>query len=680
MKTFDRILRRVGLVRETKATPLVQSAGFIGDSPQSKFIDYTSYLEAGTKIDTVARCCAIISDAVVSAKWWIMDDQDRIIDSGPLIELLKKPNPTQTWREIKGRIIQHLLLTGNAFLVKERGLNPTPNSKIRELLILQSNRVEVKKDQRGMVVGYDFIPKLGAKAIHFKTFEIIHFKLPNPNDPYYGLGKIEQGEVIYNLDQAAKKSGWKFFENGAVFSATLEMEGAMAEDAKTRLRADIGDKNVGWFKWHKFLILDRGLKLKSAQATNRDMEYINLLKYTREMILLMFGVPPAKAGVLENANYSNSKEQDHTFNAETVTPLLDLLDDKLTHELTMEFNPKWRHVSDDIVKDDEDIKSQIAARYFSIVGLTPNEIREDFLGFKRLDVAGMDTPYIGLNLIPVGEFSEGSFHEEDPEERRLGLPAMVKSISHVELKQTSGRNRILLASRRIRSVVGHGMERELRKYFADQRDRIIRFLEKSFDRTVGRRSISQAVTKAGTSNYDWGADDTLIDGTARKFQDRTISATIDVLGQLTGTRLPDDAPRLVGPRARLGMRIKRINETTRRELDDQIATGIDRAYSLEQIIEGVPEDDFKGVKGTFKEATTSRARRIARTEMSAAFDQVANVNYQEVGIQTVDVIGCEDNDIVPGQTFGCNSSNIPIAQAASIEFHPNHTGTIVPSR
>ena len=40
--------------------------------------------------------------------------------------------------------------------------------------------------------------------------------------------------------------------------------------------------------------------------------------------------------------------------------------------------------------------------------------------------------------------------------------------------------------------------------------------------------------------------------------------------------------------------------------------------------------------------------------------------------------GCEDDVVMEGQEYGCNSQNVPIEEAYSIEFHPNHKGAIVP--
>ena len=69
---------------------------------------------------------------------------------------------------------------------------------------------------------------------------------------------------------------------------------------------------------------------------------------------------------------------------------------------------------------------------------------------------------------------------------------------------------------------------------------------------------------------------------------------------------------------------------------------------------------------------------IARTESARALDQGNVQVYKNLGVQLCDVIGCEDESIMAGQTYGCNSTNIPLEEAELIEFHPNHKGAIVP--
>ena len=52
-------------------------------------------------------------------------------------------------------------------------------------------------------------------------------------------------------------------------------------------------------------------------------------------------------------------------------------------------------------------------------------------------------------------------------------------------------------------------------------------------------------------------------------------------------------------------------------------------------------------------------------------------------ITHVSVIGCEAREPGSPQYRGestCNIQDVPINDADKLEFHPNHTGTIVPSR
>ena len=83
--------------------------------------------------------------------------------------------------------------------------------------------------------------------------------------------------------------------------------------------------------------------------------------------------------------------------------------------------------------------------------------------------------------------------------------------------------------------------------------------------------------------------------------------------------------------------------------------------------------EIKNYFKTFTDKDGWRVKRIARTEASNAWDQVALKGYGELGVKTIDVVGCEDN------FTDCNAKGVPIEKADELVFHPNHTGTIVPA-
>jgi hypothetical protein len=79
-------------------------------------------------------------------------------------------------------------------------------------------------------------------------------------------------------------------------------------------------------------------------------------------------------------------------------------------------------------------------------------------------------------------------------------------------------------------------------------------------------------------------------------------------------------PRIADLRDKLGTRITRINETTREDITDQVAEGLKRGYSVVQIANGYPDENFKGIMGVFDQASEYRAEMISRTESAFAFN------------------------------------------------------------
>jgi hypothetical protein len=88
----------------------------------------------------------------------------------------------------------------------------------------------------------------------------------------------------------------------------------------------------------------------------------------------------------------------------------------------------------------------------------------------------------------------------------------------------------------------------------------------------------------------------------------------------------------------------------------------------------------------------ARIRTIARTETMMAWTEGSIASLQQSGVVThVSVIGCESREegswgrpsfqqfMYRGEGT-CNIQDVPIADAHLLNFHPNHTGSVVPSR
>ena len=135
---------------------------------------------------------------------------------------------------------------------------------------------------------------------------------------------------------------------------------------------------------------------------------------------------------------------------------------------------------------------------------------------------------------------------------------------------------------------------------------------------------------------------------------------------------------------RIGRRIVGINETTRTKFRQIIRGAIKEKLT-------VPET-AKRLRQKMVGFTRNRINTIARTEVQSAWTRGAVQSMQASEVIThVSVIGCESREeklwgkpsyqqfMYRGEST-CNIENVPVGEANLLNFHPNHTGVVVPSR
>ena len=119
----------------------------------------------------------------------------------------------------------------------------------------------------------------------------------------------------------------------------------------------------------------------------------------------------------------------------------------------------------------------------------------------------------------------------------------------------------------------------------------------------------------------------------------------------------------------------KINDVSRKVLREQIQVGTSRGYSLDQIVRGVPNDKYGGLKKVVRETYKNRSKTIARTEVGFAQNTGTAARYKAAGVVQVSIQdGDEDELCAPYdgtvQTIDWALDN-PIA-------HPNCTRAYAP--
>lgn len=126
----------------------------------------------------------------------------------------------------------------------------------------------------------------------------------------------------------------------------------------------------------------------------------------------------------------------------------------------------------------------------------------------------------------------------------------------------------------------------------------------------------------------------------------------------------------------IAQRIVGINDTTRQTFQRTINGAIRDGLSVTETAQRLRE--------TLPAFNRNRINTIARTETNNAWTKGSVATFQESPtLSHVSVIGCEAREPSSPQYRGestCNIQDVPVQDANTLEFHPNHTGTMVPSQ
>jgi HK97 family phage portal protein len=370
------------------------------DVPSGMFADTANYLEAYSKIGTVYACVSLIASSFARVPWHFEDVQGNDVARDDLRALLRRPNPGMSGLELFEATVTHLELTGNAFWylseidgssIFENGqagavvtdtsgrplTSPRPHfGRPREIHYLEPDCVTIAKGAGGAPAGY--IYRTGRTDVPLEPDWVIHFKYFNPLDRYWGMGVIQAAALKLETDYYSERWNRNFFKNSARPDGVLETERTLSAAEFERLREEWRKGHLGTESAHRTAILEAGLKYKQITASQKDIDFLAGRELTREEICSMFGVPPAKIGVLRYANYANSREQDKTFWAETMQPKLARFAAKVTAELCARYDAGLEFVFADVTPQDIAQQAEVAVRLANAGLRTINELRAEF--------------------------------------------------------------------------------------------------------------------------------------------------------------------------------------------------------------------------------------------------------------------------------------------------------------
>lgn len=601
----------------------------------------STFLETYGKSLYVYACVSKIAEKVASVDFKLnriintKGEVEEVMDH-PALDLLYKANPFYTKEELLMTDTINRKLTGDSFLLKIRN----NSGEVVELWNVRPDYVTIYPDKENYINRYEVLSEDG-KKFTVAPEDMIHIKYPSPLEMFFGMSPLSAAQERIDTEEYASKYQRSFFQNNARPDAIIEMpEGATAEQM-AELRDSWEKRHKGEGRNSRLGVLQGGAIYKQISLTQREMDYIESMKATRDDILVAFKVPKPIVAVTDDVNRANAETAAEIFLSETIVPELRLLVGKLNEELII---PDF---GEEYVLDFEDpvpVNREMRLLEFQAGcdrWMTPNEIRQQ-LGDKPID--GGDSLLRQISMVPIANVGERINIEnrsilygrkklkiklamrEQIEKELTGIKDSLKKKLRKGVQDNSlfkdidRRKQYLDYRNKDIDQRSQGLRLVATRLANEQRDEFLKKFRKEKPKT--KREI-QALFNRKEQN--------------KIFRDRFLPLITEMYkeaGQdamsMVSLERPFSVEKDIGPETfkwllkRATFFADTTNETTLLHLVDTLSEGIDKGEGIKALSERI--------KGVYNEFSDYRSALIARTETTSVVNAAHEQAYVQSGV------------------------------------------------
>lgn len=379
--------------------------GLLSSLPQN----IKAYAKEGYSENPIVFACAsIIANATASVKLEVYTTDakgnKKVDTKHPLLDLMAKPNPMQTWEEFAIEMVAWHRVAGEFFV-----LRLPETGKPKELYILNPDLMDVKGAESGNIplrYEYGAGEKKRVYPVNRLTGEsqILHIKTFNPNNQWRGLSPLSPAARATDIHNNGSKWNSNLLLNSARPSGVVEVAGTIDETTINRLREYFKKAWEGASNAGNVPLLTGGAKFTQLSHSPKDMDFEKNMAGAAKDIGLVFGVPLPLL-TMEAATFSNMDAAQERLWTDTVLPLLNLIIKKLSQFLVPLFDSSKNAVTlaynADSAPGLEPQRERLYKRMKDAVGgglITPNEARAE-MGFE--EVEGGDVLLVPGTLKPI---------------------------------------------------------------------------------------------------------------------------------------------------------------------------------------------------------------------------------------------------------------------------------------
>ena len=329
------------------------------------------------------------------------------IEDHPLLDLLDRPSPVESGRDLLEMFWIYQLASGNGY-VEAVVTGPNPDASRdnwrappTELWTLRPDKMKVVPGRFALPMAYEY--EENGQRVQWRAdpisgqSNILHFKEPHPLDHFYGLSRMESAASSIDQINTAQAHNVALMQNNATPSgmmvlkpimdvATKQVRAASTDDllvAEKMLRErHMGAKNAG-----RPLVLSGDIDWKALSLSPQELDWLAGKDSAARDVCLVYGVPFLLV-VPGESTYNNRREGLTELWEQTILPLGERFVMRLNAWLAPRFGDDLRlEIDYDAIPALEPRRQEKRTTFGKLYNdgvITVNEAR-DALGFDAIE-------------------------------------------------------------------------------------------------------------------------------------------------------------------------------------------------------------------------------------------------------------------------------------------------------
>jgi HK97 family phage portal protein len=275
---------------------------------------------------------------------------------GRITELLKYPNPTDSWGDIVEAYAAFKLITGNAYVYGKQIPMGANKGAPLELWVMPSQYMSIIADLNVFPIlptGYQLYLQF---LQQFTVPEILHDKYFNPNwnivgNQLYGLSPLQAAAKVLTRSNEGKQAAVSNYQNGGpkgiLFVADDRYDPLQsvqeAQDIRKSLARNQGAKNVNQIEASGYKVDYVPLGLSPV-----DLDLLNAENMDLRALCNVYGVPSQLLNDSANKSYNNQKEGEKALTMRCALPMLTSIRDQFNRKFMKDWGNQKTIIDFDI--------------------------------------------------------------------------------------------------------------------------------------------------------------------------------------------------------------------------------------------------------------------------------------------------------------------------------------------